>query len=111
MITKKTSLIVGLVLVCNNTCIANANETGLFDMDRWNTITEDIRMRAKKEGISDTTIKQTMQAPAFIPSIVKSDKNQSEFKLTMAQYLEKTVNQNRIIQGKKMRTKYGYAHT
>ena len=84
---------------------ANAG-VGEFDMERWYGILDSVRARAASENISDAMIKSTLRSPAFIPSIVKSDKNQSEFKLTLDGYLTRTVNQNRIIQGQKMRHKY-----
>ncbi len=85
--------------------MANAT-TGAFDIDRWYSMMENVRARATSENISEETIKQTLRSPAFIPSIVKSDKNQAEFKLTLDEYLARTVSDKRIIQGKKMRAKY-----
>ncbi|MDW2958385.1 MAG: lytic murein transglycosylase [Alphaproteobacteria bacterium] len=84
---------------------ANAG-AGTFDMERWYGILDSVRTRAISENISDAMIKSTLRSPAFIPSIVKSDKNQSEFKLTLDDYLARTVNQTRITQGQKMRHKY-----
>lgn len=81
-------------------------ERGPFDADRWYSMLDSVRTRAESENISDAVIKQTLRNPAFIPSIVRSDKNQSEFKLTLDGYLERTVNQSRIHNGQKMRTTY-----
>lgn len=85
---------------------AIADTRGDFDMDRWDKILADVRERASAQNISDATIKETLKTPAFIPSIVRSDKNQSEFKLTLDQYLGRTVSKTRIANGKKMRAKY-----
>lgn len=85
--------------------VAHADE-GKFDMARWESILDNVRVRAADENISQKTIEETLRAPVFIPAVVKSDKNQSEFKLTLEQYLNRTVNQTRISDGKKMRTKY-----
>lgn len=79
---------------------------GEFDMTRWDEILNNVRERAAAANISDDTIRATLKSPAFIPSIVKSDKNQSEFKLTLDQYLMRTVNANRIATGRKMHTEY-----
>ena len=79
---------------------------GEFDMDRWDEILANVRTRAAAQNISENTIKATLKTPAFIPSIVRSDKNQSEFKLTLEQYLNRTVSKTRIENGKKMRAKY-----
>ncbi|MBN1324878.1 MAG: lytic murein transglycosylase [Alphaproteobacteria bacterium] len=81
-------------------------DEGSFDLDRWNSILNDIQSRAVEMKISNHTINEVIQPSVFIPSIVNSDKNQSEFKLTLDQYLNNVVNQKRIISGKKMRRKY-----
>lgn len=81
-------------------------DRGTFDMDRWGQILDNVRTRAAAQNISDATVRATLKTPAFIPSIVHSDKNQSEFKLTLDQYLARTVNAKRIANGKKMRGVY-----
>ena len=81
-------------------------QRGSFDVERWYSMLDDVRARATAEKISDDVISDVLRAPAFIPSIVKSDKNQAEFKLTLNGYLDKTVNNTRISSGKKMRAKY-----
>ena len=77
-----------------------------FDMTRWESILDNVRNRAAAENISQNTIDDTLRNPVFVPSIVKSDKNQSEFKLTLEQYLDRTVSQKRVENGKKMRARY-----
>lgn len=81
-------------------------DSGDFDMSRWEAVMSDIRSRAATQNISDDTINATLKNPAFIPSIVKSDKNQSEFKLTLDEYLGRTVNSTRVSRGHQMRGKY-----
>ena len=98
--------LVGVVLMCILPFWSHASERGAFDMDRWNTILDDVRTRAAAAGISDDTIRATLKSPAFIPSIVHSDRNQSEFKLTLDQYLARTVSSRRIENGHKMRATY-----
>lgn len=80
--------------------------TGTFDIDRWYTILENVRTRAAENNISRETINDTLKSPAFIPSIVKSDRNQSEFRLTLDEYLARTVNSRRIKNGREMREMY-----
>lgn len=79
---------------------------GEFNVDRWYEMLESVRTRATADGISADTINSTLRSPAFIPSIVRSDKNQAEFKLTLDGYLARTVNSTRIAQGQKMRATY-----
>ena len=85
------------------TAFAGAGE---FDMARWDEILDNIRTRAAAANISDDTIRATLKSPAFIPSIVKSDKNQSEFKLTLEQYLGRMINAKRIADGRKKHAEY-----
>ena len=86
-------------------CTAFA-DSGEFDMSRWTRVMDDIRTRAAAQNISESTINDTLRSPAFIPSIVKSDKNQSEFKLTLDEYLGRTVSSKRITRGHQMKAKY-----
>ena len=81
-------------------------DSGEFDMARWTSIMNEIRARAMAQNISESMINDTLRSPAFIPSIVKSDKNQSEFKLTLDEYLTRTVNAARITRGRQMHAKY-----
>ena len=85
---------------------ASYAEGGAFDVSRWYEILDSVKTKAAAQGVSSDTINQTVKYPAFIPSIVKSDKNQSEFKLTLDGYLDRTVSNSRIAQGKIMRKKY-----
>jgi len=85
------------------TAFADSDE---FDMARWSRVMDDIRVRATAQNISESTINDTLRSPAFVPSIVKSDKNQSEFKLTLDEYLGRTVNSTRISRGHQMKAKY-----
>ncbi len=88
-------------------CVMPARgDRGTFDMERWDEILADVRSRAAANNISNATIKAALKTPAFIPSIVHSDKNQSEFKLTLDQYLARTVNAKRIANGRRMRGVY-----
>lgn len=81
-------------------------ERGAFDMARWDYVLNDIRTRAVAQNISKTTIDATLKSPAFIPRIVHQDKNQSEFKMTLDDYLRRTVAPSRIENGHKMARKY-----
>ena len=81
-------------------------DKGAFDIERWYSLIDSIEQTAIQQGVSQDVINQTVRSVAFIPSIVKSDKNQSEFKLTMQKYLDRTVSEKRIAEGLKMRKKY-----
>ncbi len=98
-------------IICAMSCCilsfsAFGNGRGSFDMDRWYEMLSSIRNQAAAQNISQATIKETLRSPAFIPSIVKSDKNQAEFKLTLEEYLKRTVNPTRIKNGREMYITY-----
>ena len=79
---------------------------GSFDFERWDNMLNDIRNKASAQNISKSVIDDTLKNPIFIPSIVKSDKNQSEFTLTLEQYLDRTVSNDRISQGRAKKAEY-----
>jgi len=79
---------------------------GKFDFDRWNDLQKSVRASAEQDGISSGVINATLNNPVFIPKIVQNDKNQSEFKLTLRNYLSKTVSADRIKMGRHMSHKY-----
>lgn len=98
---------VACIIACALSMSFSAHATrGEFNVERWYEMLDSVRARAASENISPSTIDDTLRAPAFIPSIIKSDKNQAEFKLTLDGYLARTVNQTRIANGQKMRTTY-----
>ena len=86
-------------------------DPGLFDNERWDSILANVRSRAAANKVSDDTINAALKNPVFIPSVVKNDKNQSEFKLSLDEYLARTVNPVRIARGKKMKNTYPTAIT
>ena len=81
-------------------------ERGVFDVERWYNLIDSVKANAAAQGVSQDVINQTVRGISFIPSIVKSDKNQSEFKLTLQQYLDRTVSEKRISEGRLMQKKY-----
>ena len=101
---KRLVALLFAVIFCMPLC-ANAG-SGSFDIDRWYEMMDGVRERAAQQNISESVVSDVLRSPAFIPSIVKSDKNQSEFKLTLEEYLNRTVSKTRIAGGKKMRDTY-----
>ena len=79
---------------------------GAFDTERWESILTDIRTQAENKNIRKSVIDETLKSPFLIPGIIKSDKTQSEFTLTLEQYLNRTVTSERIKNGQAMRKKY-----
>jgi len=102
----KTVHFCSVLLLCGLVANSAFADRGVFDFERWDTVLDDIRTRAMEQKISQTVIDDTLKNPVFIPNIVKSDKNQSEFTLTLDQYLSRTVTNDRVTQGHKKRAQY-----
>lgn len=81
-------------------------DRGVFDLERWDNIIANLKTKAITQKINQSIIDETFKSPYFIPSIVKSDKNQSEFTLTLEQYLNRTVSTERIKKGIQKRKEY-----
>ncbi len=81
-------------------------DRGVFDLERWDNVLEKIRTAAVNQNISKSVIDETLKSPAFIPGIVKSDRKQTEFTLTLEQYLNRTVSNERVKNGRKKRAEY-----
>lgn len=94
---------IALLFILPGLAFANAGE---FDESRWNGILNQIQSTAIEMNISPHTINSVIQPSVFIPEIVSHDKNQSEFKLTLDDYLSRTVNATRIKNGKIIAKKY-----
>ena len=92
-----------LFSVVSNMAFASRGE---FDFERSNAIQSSVRATAMADGISNATIDATLKNSVFIPRIVYNDKNQSEFKLTLRDYLSRTVNTERVRSGQNMARKY-----
>ena len=103
---NKFSVFYGILFCCVFSLNAANAERGAFDDERWDNMLSDIRTKATEQKISQSVIDETLKNPLFVPSIVKADKNQSEFKLTLEQYLNRTVTTDRINQGIKKRHEY-----
>ena len=98
----KLWLIANLILIPNMACA----DRGAFDIDRWYQMLDSVRNQAISAGVSKKTVDASLKYTAVIPSIIKSDASQSEFTLTLDEYLGRMVNQTRVQDGIRMRKKY-----
>lgn len=99
----------GVVFLCAMfSCVSGQSVAahGDFDFERWNELQSNLKMSAQNDGISADTIDATLKNPVFIPRIVYNDKNQSEFKLTLNEYLNRTVSAERVKTGRHMAKTY-----
>lgn len=69
------------------------------DFSRW---LAGVREEALKKGIRAATLDQALAGLKPIPRVIELDRNQPEFKLTYAQYLEKVLPAARIAKGRRM---------
>jgi len=76
------------------------------DINRWNTTLHTIQDRAVAYRISDRVINEVIQEAIFQPRVIERDRNQPEFRMTLQQYLNHVINQNRINTGRRMATRY-----
>ena len=75
MFLRSISRICGVFMIFIIPMAGHCDVRGAFDMDRWETVLEDVRTRALASGISMDVTRSALRSPAFIPSIVKSDRN------------------------------------
>ncbi|MDR2770382.1 MAG: lytic murein transglycosylase [Rickettsiales bacterium] len=89
-------------------CAARASDDygGGFDMNRWHAALHKVQNAALAQKSSPRTINAVIQDSEFVPDIIARDKNQSEFVLTLDQYLVRTVAAPRIKNGKKAAKNY-----
>ncbi|MDR0449600.1 MAG: lytic murein transglycosylase [Rickettsiales bacterium] len=81
-------------------------DEGDFDYNRWNTILNQVQESALKMNISAETINAVVQNAKFVPRVVYLDRNQPEYKLTATEYLDKMINNQRVLDGKRALREY-----
>ena len=65
-----------------------------------------LKAEARAKGISDATIESAFKNVKPIKKIIKLDRNQPEFKLTFAQYLQRVAPPFRVNRGKRLMKKH-----
>ena len=66
----------------------------------------DVKVEAAKRGIKQSIIDSALQDVKPIKRVLKRDRNQSEFKLTLKRYLSRVVTENNIKRGRLMARKH-----
>lgn len=56
--------------------------------------------RARSAGITDTTLSRAFRGTGYLPGVVQRDRNQTEFKRTLEDYLSIAVSDTRVAQGR-----------
>ncbi len=67
----------------------------------------DVRKEALANGVSEETLNHALKDLRPIPLVVKRDRSQPEFKLTLDEYLKRVVTEKRIRKGRKKLREHG----
>ncbi|UWQ48379.1 lytic murein transglycosylase [Leisingera caerulea] len=65
--------------------------------DRWVAA---FRSRAEARGISQSTLRAAFRGAGYLPGVIKRDRNQTEFKRTLEDYLSIAVSDERLAKGR-----------
>ena len=72
------------------------------DYSGWETFLDGVRADAREQGISDDLISAALDGLEPLHRVVKSDRKQAEFKMTLERYMVRRVSEARVNNGKKM---------
>lgn len=64
------------------------------------------QQRARTAGITDDTMRRAFQGTGYLPGVVRRDRNQTEFKRSLEDYLSIAVSDERVAQGRDARRQY-----
>ncbi len=78
-------------------CISGAHADEGFDA--W---LREFKREAQEQGISAQTLEEAFTTTEFLDDVIELDRKQPESKLTLAQYLDKVVNDVRIEKGREL---------
>lgn len=65
------------------------------------------RSRALAQGITEATLKEGFAGTGYLPGVVKRDRNQTEFKRTLEDYLAIAVSDERVSKGRAAYSRHG----
>ena len=64
------------------------------------------QQRARAAGITDDTLRRAFRGTGYLPGVVRRDRNQTEFKRSLEDYLSIAVSDERVAQGQDARRQY-----
>jgi membrane-bound lytic murein transglycosylase B len=73
------------------------------EFDAW---LEEVRVEARQKGISEDIIKSALSDVTPVQRILKRDRNQAEFKLTLNTYMKRVVTKKNVARGRNMAQKH-----
>lgn len=72
--------------------------------DRWVAA---FRSRAEARGIAPSTLRAAFRGAGYLPGVIKRDRNQTEFKRSLEDYLSIAVSDERLAKGRAAFARYG----
>ena len=73
----------------------------------WDAWVEGFRQRAASRGISPGTIDAAFRGAGFLPEVIERDRNQTEFKRSLEDYLNIAASDERVSLGRQKFAQYG----
>jgi membrane-bound lytic murein transglycosylase B len=73
----------------------------------WNAWVQGFRSRASAKGISVTTLDRAFREAGFLPEVIERDRNQTEFKRSLEDYLAIAASDERVSRGRAALSQYG----
>ncbi|VDC31746.1 lytic murein transglycosylase [Pseudogemmobacter humi] len=73
----------------------------------WDAWVEGYRSRASARGISAPTLNAAFQGAGFLPDVIEKDRNQTEFKRSLEDYLSIAASDERVSLGRQMYARHG----
>lgn len=62
--------------------------------------------RAAANGVSEATISRAFRSAGYLPEVIERDRNQTEFRRSLEDYLALTANDDKVAQGRQMMSRY-----
>ncbi len=73
----------------------------------WDTWVANYRNRASARGVSQGTLDAAFRHAGFLPEVIEKDRNQTEFKRSLEDYLSIAASEERVSLGRQMYARYG----
>ena len=73
----------------------------------WDAWVQGFRSRASAKGISATTFERAFREAGFLPEVIERDRNQTEFKRSLEDYLAIAASDERVSRGRAALSQYG----
>ena len=85
----------------SNLSLAKTDDTLSADTTQnFEAFLAQIRIKAIKQGISETTLERAFNGLTLNPKVIQYDRNQAEFTLNFWRYINSRVSSNRLKKGK-----------